>query len=153
MVADAVASSRSSAEITGQFVYWGALALNPVRLRWRVATVVAAVAAIGAHGPPIFNAREGCRTVASAPGREPSSIPSWRALTAEGRSLAVTRHTLVCMTGQRMRAVAVVMAHPVGEVAVDRFVATFRRDVEEGIAAEEHLAATCEGRIGMEDLA
>ena len=49
--------------------------------------------------------------------------------------------------------VPIVVANPVREVAVDGFVASFRRDVKEGVAAQEHLAATRERRVGVEDLA
>ena len=49
--------------------------------------------------------------------------------------------------------VAVVVANPVGQVAVDGLVATLGGDVKERVAAEEHLAASRERRVGVEDLA
>ena len=37
--------------------------------------------------------------------------------------------------------IAIVVTHPIGEVAIDRFVASLGGDVKEGVAAEEHFAA------------
>src|SRR5262249_17027599 len=66
--------------------------------------------------------------------------------------VAIRRCNVAAGGGDRAAgAVAVVMPDPVGQLAVDRLVAAYRRNVEKVVSPEKIFAAARVSRIGVED--